>query len=191
MADISLTKIAAKTAAQVSAKAQLSEAAGPPAEGQSPGAFLGRLVEGNLSVDALKFLAHALPKREAVWWGACCARLGCGESLSPVQRAALEAAERWCADPSEQRRRAAMQAAEAAKFDHPAGCVALAAFFSGGSLAPPELPAVPPGDELTARTVAGGVLLAGVVQQPEQAPAKYARFLEQGIAVANGQNLWK
>lgn len=192
MADIStLTKIAAKTAAGVAAAAQLSEAAAPPADDLSPGAFLGRLVDAGLKVDALKFLAHALPKREAVWWGARCTRLACGESLSPVEQAALEAAERWCADPTDERRRAAMQAAEAAKFDRPAGCVALAAFFSGGSLAPPELPAVAPADDLTPRTVAGAILMAAVQSRPEKAGEKYQRFFEQGVAIASGRDSWK
>jgi hypothetical protein len=135
-------------------------------------------------------LAHALPKREAVGWAARCARLS-GGPKSPEQQTALEAVERWRLEPSEELRRAALAAAEKAQLNNPAGCAALAVFFTGGSLAPPDVPVVPPGEGLTARAVAGAVLMAAVVSEPEKAEEKYQRFLEQGIAAANGQDQGK
>lgn len=183
-----LTKIEAKTAAEVCARFELSEPAKKlPRDGLSPGAFLERLIAERHTHDAVRFLAYALPKREAVWWATRCARLAGGPVLPPEQQAALETTERWCAGPSEELRRAAMAASEKAELKSPAGCAALAVFFSGGSLGPPDAPVVPPADDLTARTVTGAVLMAAVVNEPEKAEQKYQRFLEQGLALASGK----
>jgi hypothetical protein len=181
-----LTKIEAKTAAEICGRFELSEQAQSlPRDGLSPAAFLDRLISERHFHDAIRFVAHALPKREAIWWAARCARLAGG--ASPEQNVALETTERWCREPSEELRRAAMAASEKAQLNNPSGCAALAVFFSGGSLAPPDVPVVPPAEDLTARTVAGAVLMAAVVKEPEKAEEKYERFLEQGIAVAAGR----
>ena len=153
--------------------------------------FLDALIQKQLFIDAVRFLAHALPKREAVWWACVCARQVSGPTIAPAVAAALAAAEKWAADPSEENRRAAMPAAEAAEMGTPAGCAAMAAFFSGGSLAPPTAPVVPPAEHFTGSSVAGAVLLAGVCTQPEKAPEKYRKFLAAGLDVARQVNLWK
>lgn len=183
-----LTKAAAQTAAEIGSRFELGEQAKSLIEGGlSPAAFLQRLIDERQFLDAVRFLAYALPKREAIWWAARCARLAAGTALPPEQQAALEVTDRWCAQPSEELRRAAMAASEKAQLKTPAGCAALAVFFSGGSLAPPNAPVVPPADDLTARTVTGAVLMAAVVSEPEKAEQKYHRFLEQGIALASSQ----
>jgi hypothetical protein len=102
--------------------------------------------------------------------------------------AALEAADKWVADPSEDHRRAAGKAAEQVGHSTPAGCVALAAFWSGGSLPPTDVPAVAPGDHLTARGVIGALMLAAVLKEPEKAQERYRQFLAQGIELADGNN---
>jgi hypothetical protein len=68
----------------------------------------------------------------------------------------------------------------------------MAAFWSEGSIAPEDAPAVPPADNLTAKAVAGAVMLAAVQAQPEKANDKYLFFIEQAIDIANGGNgrLW-
>jgi hypothetical protein len=66
----------------------------------------------------------------------------------------------------------------------------LAAFFSGGSLGPPEAPPVPPGEYLTAKAVSGAVIFAAVAVEPEKAGEKFTAFLQQGIDVVNRIKLW-
>ena len=106
--------------------------------------FLDALIGKQHFLDAVRFLAHALPKREAVWWACVCARqVADGKEPAPV-KAALAAAEKWVADPSEDNRATAMPAARRPSWATPAGCAAMAAFWSGGSLAPPKAPVVPP-----------------------------------------------
>ena len=41
--------------------------------------FVALLMAEALYPDAVRFIAHALPKREAVWWGWVCARRAAGD----------------------------------------------------------------------------------------------------------------
>lgn len=183
---------AVRTAAEACSQIQLGEPSRKLLrDGITPRAFLDALVAAGHLPDALRFLAAALPKREAVWWACVCARQGYGTAVPPPAGAALQAAERWVADPSDANRRAAHPPAEAAGVGTPAGAAAIGAFLSGGSLAPPNLPAVPPPDHATALAVGGAVRLAAVLAEPEKAAAKHRRFLELGNAVENGTNRWK
>jgi hypothetical protein len=174
----------ARTALEISGQFKLgAEAAALLAEGMQPQPFLAALQAGNHLVDACRFLAHALPKRKAVMWACACLR----QVLDPdaiESDAALRSAECWVKDPSEENRRSALDAGEAAAVGAPGGLAGLAAGFSGGSLAPPGLPPVPPGAFETARAVSGVVLLAAVRSQPEKASEKFARFLELGREIA-------
>jgi len=149
------------------------------------------LMEKSLFPDAVRFIAHALPKREAVWWGWVCARRSAGDNPPPKIKGALDATERWIAQPSEDNRRLAMAAAEKAELATAAGCAGLAAFFSGGSLGPPEAPPVPPGEFLAAKAVAGAVIFAAVAKEPELAPEKFRSFVAQGVEVSNRVKIWE
>src|SRR5262249_30851354 len=147
------------------------------------------LVSQELYLDALRLLAHALPKREAVWWACRCARLERAEQ-PPAEAEAVAAAEVWVKDPSEANRRAAQKAAEAAEVTTPAGCAASAALWSGGSLSLPDAPVVAPGETLTAQGVANAVLMAAEAREPEKARQRYSQFFTEGIGVATGAKKW-
>jgi len=155
-----------------------------------PPDYINLLVEKTLFPDAVRFLAHALPKREGVWWGWVCAKRVAGENPPPPIKTALEATEKWIAQPTDENRRAAYAAAEAAPFSTPAGCAGLAAFFSGPSLAPPDLPPVPPGEFLAAKAVSGAVIFAAIAKEPEKGPDKFKQFISQGVDVTLRIKLW-
>jgi hypothetical protein len=185
-------KVTAKTAAEVSKLCTLGdEAKALQRDGQTPKQLFDLLLGKPLHLDAIRLLAAALPKREAVWWACLCARQAHGANPPPKIAAALTAAEKWIADPSEENRRATQAAAEAAEMKTPAGCAAMAAFWSGGSLAPANVPAVPPGEQLTGHGVVGAVMLAAVLNQPDKAAEKHSTYLKLGVEVANGTNRWK
>src|SRR5579872_3195335 len=148
---------------------------------QKPPDFVALLVDRKLYPDAVRFLAHALPKREAVWWGWMSARRVAGENPKPKIKAALEATEKWIAQPNEDNRRAAHAAAQQAKFDTAAGCAGLGAFFSGGSLAPPDVAPVPPGEYLTAKAITGAVNFAAMTGDPRESPEKFKAYVAQGL----------
>jgi hypothetical protein len=148
-------------------------------------------VEKALLHDAVRFLASALPKAEAVWWACRCVRTLAGATLAPPAAAAIQSAEKWAADPAEANCQAAQAAATAAGNGTPAGCAALAAFWSGGSLAPANLPAVPPPEGLTAQGVAAAVLLAVAQADPVKSPDNLRQCLTIGTAVGNGTDRWQ
>src|SRR6185369_8788618 len=91
-------------------------------DGMAPREFLKLLIEKNHFPDAVRFLAHVMPKREAVWWAWMCARRSAGDEPAPKVQASLNATEQWIKQPTEENRRAAMKAAEEADLKTPAGC---------------------------------------------------------------------
>jgi hypothetical protein len=161
------------------------------AENLTVEAFLQLLMKQQLWEDAANVLAHGVSKREAVWWACQCARSVSGSKPPAKIAEALQVAEKWVKDPSEDNRRPAEAAAKAAEIGTPAGCAALAAFWSGGSLSPPGQPVIPPDETLTAGAAADAVLLAAVATEPEKAEEHYARFLSEGIKIAEGANRWE
>ncbi len=152
----------------------------------TPADYLELLIKSNGYVDAAKFLARALPAREATWWACLCARTCVSNDAPEALRKSLELADKWVFKPTEENRRPTLDAAQKTDFKSPASWAAMAAFWSGGSLAPPELPAVPPAANLTGKAVAGAVMLAAVVPDPAQAPEKYQHFFALGVDIACG-----
>lgn len=195
MADlVSLNKVLIPKAAIVCQDIELDQQALACLESDpEPGIFLQALLSKQLYPDAVRFLARALPKREAVWWSCLSARSVLSDSAEKKLLNAIEAAEAWVYKPTESNRRLTIVAAENAALDNPAAWAAMAAFWSDGSIAPETAPVVPPAESLTAKAVAGAVMLAAVQIQPEKANEKYQFFLEQGIDIGNGGNgrLWQ
>jgi len=159
--------------------------------GQPPASFFGLLFANELYPDAVQFMAHLMPKREAVWWGCLCAWNGARPEPPPELGDALEAAVRWVREPSEENRRAAQGPGEKLGPAALAGAVALAAFWSGGSMSGPDLPAVPPPPTLTHSAIAGAVLAAAAQGDPAQMRQRYRQFLHLAVDVANQKNRWQ
>jgi hypothetical protein len=192
MSNGTLAKVTAKTAAEVCKHFALADEAKPLLrDGMTPKEFVDILLEKKQHYSAISFLAHALPKREAIWWGLQCIREAPSAApLAPPVATALQAAEKWVANPSEDLRRPAAAAWEAATLNTTAGCLAAAVSFTGGSLGPPNVPRIPPGDYTPALTVAGTVMLAAIAD-PMRVDETHVKFLKIGIDVANGTNRWK
>ena len=124
-------------------------------------------MEKALFPDAVRFLAHALPKREAVWWAWVCARAG-GRREPAAEDQGRAGRHREMDRPAHRREPAGGHGrGRKGRMVRAAGCAGLAAFFSGGSLAPPDAP-VPPGEFLTAKAVSGAVIFAAVAKEPEE-----------------------
>jgi hypothetical protein len=193
MAEAPMTKLMAKTAQEAVQRFPVSEQAAELLKGGllQPAVFLKQLVEKGHLTDAVQLLGHTLPKREAVGWAVVCAREAYGPKPEPKEAAALQAAQKWVIDPSEDNRRAAQKASETASLGNAAGCCAGAAFFSGGSMGPPNQPVVAPDERLTGKVVSGAVLLAGVMGDPAKAMERLRRYVEIGMEVARGASPWK
>jgi hypothetical protein len=157
----------------------------------TPAQFVETLIEAGQYVDAYDFLAHALPKREAIWWACLSVRHALGAALPPKQFAALKAAVEWVLEPDEPKRRAAQAAGEAADFATPAGCAALAVYGSGGSLGLAIYPDVPPSPTMTAQAVAGCITMASVQGEPATIPDVQREIALLGIVIAEGNITWQ
>lgn len=180
-----------KTVREVCGTAELTdEAMALFGEGRPGLEYLELLVQAEHYPDAVRFLAHALPKREAVWWAWTCARQAAGEEPSDEIQASLEATQRWIAEPTDEHRRAAMERAQEASVGTAVGAAGLAVFLCGESIAPPERDAVPPAESLAARAISASILLAAVSEEPERAGEKYRDFLHRGERVADRVQIW-
>lgn len=145
-----------------------------------PEQYLDRLVARELFPDALRFMAAWLPKPEAVRWACDCVQRLLGAQLTPGEQRAFDAALGWAAEPSEENRRLAEHAAEANQYNGPASWLALGAFWSDGSLAPPDLPAAPPPAGLTAQALAAALVLAAARADPRRINDHCRGFLQPG-----------
>ena len=186
----SLRKINVRQASEIYQHFELTaEAATLEDDTLAPEACLGILIEAEQFEDAVRFLAHALPRREAVWWACLAARtVTRDEDADPRHQAALEAAESWVFEPVEANRRKAELLAEKTRFRHPSGWAAVAAFWSGASITAETEPPVPPPTHLYAHAVTGAVMLAASLDDPNHVKPKLRAFLKQGMDIANGGN---
>ena len=150
-----------------------------------PDALL-RLEASGFLVEASRLVAHALPKREAVWWACMCASHTAPGDLPETDRLARELAEEWVRKQTDKGRREAMAKAEAGNFGTPEAWAAVAAFWSGDSMSPEGQSPVPPAPHLCGTAVAGAVVLAAVRGDPSRQPARLKRFLESGRNIAAG-----
>lgn len=150
------------------------------------GQALDRLESSGFLIEAARLVAHALPKREAVWWACMCAVHTAPPDLPPSSREARETAEHWVRQQTDKLRRAAMAHAEAANFGTPEAWAAVAAFWSGDSLTPEGQPAVPPPPHLAGTAAAGAVALAAARGDARRYNGRLKRFLESGRNIAAG-----
>lgn len=158
-------------------------------DGQTSREYFDLLYKYELHKDAVRFLAYLLPKREAAWWGSLCVwQVGRPQPAQAIDDA-VHAVVTWVIDPTEANRQAAQKAGKLAKGTS-AGQVALAVFWSGGSMSAPGLPAVAPPPYLTNQTIAAAILGAANGGNPAKRFERYLQFLWWGCEVADGTNLW-
>jgi hypothetical protein len=147
---------------------------------------LARLEQAGFLLEATRLIAHALPNREAVWWACMCAAHTAPPDLPDTDRLAREAAERWVRYQNDALRREAMEHAEASDFSTPEAWAAVAAFWSGDSMAPSGQPLIEPAPHLAGTAVAGAVTLAATRGDVTRQRARLLRFLESGRNIAEG-----
>jgi hypothetical protein len=148
---------------------------------------LARLEQAGLLIEATRLVAHAMPAREAVWWACACSRHTAPSGANPAAETTLrDAAEEWVRRPTDEQRRAAMKQAEMTGFGSPEAWAAVAAFWSGDSMAPPEAPKVPPQPHFTGLAVAGAVALAAARGPATRREARLQRFLASAKDIASG-----
>ncbi len=181
-------KIPARDASAICARLELSAPARSLLVDElSPQGFLAVLVQNEHWTDAVRFLAFALPRREAVWW-ACVVCRSIPSASDPRSEACLSLAEGWVFEPSDAKGRLCFEAAEAQGFAGAPAYAALGAFWAGPSLAPEGQPPVEPDPSLCPTGASASVLLAVAGGDPARAPELYALAVEAAVDIANGGN---
>ncbi|MCW8307687.1 hypothetical protein AruPA_11605 [Acidiphilium sp. PA] len=148
--------------------------------------LIATLIGHGFLVEAARCFAHALPRREAVWWACMCAQSNAPADLAEADRRAREAAETWVRTQTEASRYAAMALAEQVGFQTPEAWAAVGAFWSGPSIAPEAMPPNPPAPHLTGVAVAGAVILASVRGDPALRLMRLERYLGAARDIAQG-----
>lgn len=184
-----LVKVRAATAEELLVNIDLSdEASDYIVADTAPEISIVRLMDAGLYPDAVKLLAHGLPKREAVWWSCLCTRDIHNPQTDENNSKALHAAESWVKNPTEERRQICKRLGEATKYQTPASWAATAASWCHGSLAGDGEPAIEPPEHLYAHAVAGSVTLSAVLADPVDPTKSFKKYLAQGLSLARGGN---
>ncbi|WP_413495855.1 DUF6931 family protein [Morganella psychrotolerans] len=153
----------------------------------APADFLSAAQQQKCYADAVLFLAHGLPLKEALWWGYCCA-----QSLTEwttADRIVLETVKAWLSRSGEVQRRSAGDAAQLQGQGSAAGWLAQAVFWSTGSMldAAQQPLAAPP--FLYAQALSGAVNLMAVLPDGAQAAVRYPHFISLGVKIARGESV--
>ena len=189
-APLVMKKVTAASARDIARHFELlSESQPLLSDTHTPGEFLQILMDHGHYHDAITFLAHAIPAREAVWWACLCVRDHLADSDEAYQQAHT-AAEAWVRKPTEDNRRNAEQGAEEGHYKTPASWAAAAAFWSGGSVASVGEPVMEPPAYLYAHAVTGAIVMSAGLGMPAEKDMeeRYQNYLKHGIAIANGGN---
>ena len=126
---------------------------------------------------AVSFVALAHQPRVALEWGVAALK---AVKYTPAKESGgrvLAAVEDWLDKPSEEGRRKAREDADAIGLESPEGVLAMAVFFSGGSITPKGTPDVEPPPFACQKLVAGAVKLAVVGEAPDQAASRFRSVL--------------
>jgi hypothetical protein len=127
----------------------------------SPQEFFGQLKQAGRLREAVSFIALALPRFEAVAWAARFVRDTEPPAAAKSPEAeAIKATLLWIQDPVEARRRMAFASARAATLSSAEAMVAMAAYYSGGSIAPDGCEPLPASPTAAGRFAAGAVQIA-------------------------------
>lgn len=183
-------KVEALTAAELLLEFELfePEASNVIIADTAPQISIERLIEGKYYQDAVKLLAHALPKRLAVWWACLAARKAQTPSTSEENMQALLMAESWAKKPTEEVRLRCKELSEKTLYKTAASWAATSATWCAGSMTNKGEPDIPPPPYLYAHAVAGCIILAAATIEPENNDQYLELFLAQGINLACGGN---
>lgn len=160
------------------------------ASGMSTIDFLNILDQKNHLSEAIRYLAIALPRREAIWWACATHRtLGLVKLDDIKEQDAWRIVEEWVYNPNEDTRNQTYAIADSLGYQTPGAYGAMAVFWSGGSIAPPETgQIVPPSPGLTGTAVGASILMICSKGEPKQAVERQKAAFRIGLDVACGGN---
>lgn len=150
----------------------------------TPAGYFAGLRSEDRFEEAVAFLALALPRLDGVSWAAQ-TLAATAEPAGAEEAAARDAIRAWIAEPTDQLRRRAWTVGGEAPDWSPERLLAHAAFLSGGSISPVDLPAVNPETDLSGRMVAATIISAAYATADPDAVLQKA--LDAGDLIARGK----
>lgn len=171
-------------AAQLAAEIALPVAEHPQ-PGLAPAQWVDQLKrDGDLRL-AARVIGLALPRMEAIAWAASVLREVIDQdTLPPARRLLLDGTMRWLDDPTDEHRWSVHNSAESSDDDWPEKLLALAVFFSGGSIGPEGIDPILPAPFLTGELVSGAILLAAAASRNPGAALATAVALGEQTAIS-------
>ncbi|MGR5211310.1 DUF6931 family protein [Vibrio rotiferianus] len=180
-------KIPYQTAEQILPRFQASdEAKALLDEETSINDVIQSLTDKELFNDLVQFLTHALPVREAIWWGALCLNQR-NEEWSPLQKQSVDTCMAWVRSPSEELRRKAEHLSHRLELNCGPSWLAQAVFWNGsGSIVAPDIPPVMPDPFLYAKATAGAINHAAALPQWDKTKPYYQTAIAMALDIAAG-----
>ena len=182
-----LINVPEATASEIRARLYLDKAAlGLLRPDMSPRGFVDALVEAKQYMAGIDFLAHALPSREAIWWGCLSLQRTFGNRLEPWERRAFRITVQWVLQPDEPNREAAKQPAEVLGPASAIGNLASAVYQTGYMILP-QGPPLAPSPFAPARAVAIAIKVASTKVDAREIQPMQKSLIELGMGVAEGR----
>jgi hypothetical protein len=153
-------------------------------EDQSVAQLVEVLTRNAHHADALRVLSRALGTQAAVLWSSRCVEEVLSGKLTDQETGAIQAAQRWAAEPSPENTAIAFESAGSLNNEGAAAMLALAAFWGAGSLTPPGQPVVPVDPQLPDQAISGALTLAAVSEPAADAPKRFESFIRSGQSFA-------
>ncbi len=173
--------VAATPQRDLVAECEAIEIAGPAldlaSKVQDPNELLSRMIAAGELRSAIRWKTHLLSKREAIWWGTLIVSRTFSKLTEPEQ-SALAIASKWVREPSEALRRDAEATALKLNYAGPAAMLAAAVFWNDGSLAPAELPVVPPDPRLTGKAITTALLVCSQSGPQAEVRTRQLQYLQ-------------
>ncbi len=187
-----LIKVSTATAAEVARSYRLKPSGRDLlANGLTPLQYLDRAVEKPANhLDAVDFLARALPRREAVWWASLCLWLTTEGKPTPAAGDLLVAAVRWVLEPGDPRRVAVQDLLTAVEPTSAAGFLGNAVAQTGPTSPYAGAPLFDPEPTASADNVANCLHMAAVQGDATKVMPRYQDFVALGIGIARGKHPW-
>lgn len=154
----------------------------------TPEEYINKLIENEYFADSIIFLAHGLPKREAIWWACLCAKVVTNNDTKADDLASLTMAEKWVYEPDDKKRRMCGTLAEKGQYKSAQNWAAAAVFWSGGSITKEGDPAMEPAPYLYAHAVSGSILNAVGMSDTDEIDSQFQQFIKHGLNIADGGN---
>jgi hypothetical protein len=178
------SRIRFATAASVyDAFADLRMMAAAPIGAAAPLDHARTLLDSKRPNDAILFLAHVLPRREAVWWAIQCVRALLD---ARAEDDALRAAEAWVRAPEDESRLESLALARAGDPRAATTMLAFAAGFSGGNIGAPDLPPMPAPASACATAANAAIMIAVTAGEPRAVVERIRACAEAGARFADG-----